>query len=126
MRLTGFKAKPLFFVALSAAMAAFAVSACGSSNSTITVASTGNGVGVYGVITTDSTAMPVIKRAEGTTSATILDGDQHKGNHVCGFNVSKNGHTYQFDWYTDNSLAAAALQTECGSAAQSAFLNEAP
>jgi hypothetical protein len=71
--------------------------------------------------------MAVIKKAEGTTSnVTVVDGDQHMGSHVCGFSVSKNGHSYQLDWYTDNSLAAAGLETECGSSAQQQFLSEAP
>jgi hypothetical protein len=127
MRLTGFKAKSRFTVAMSAAIAAFIVSACGGSNATITVASTGNGAGVWGVITTDSTAMAVIKKAEGATSnVTVQDGDQHMGNHVCGYNVSKNGHSYQVDYYTSSSLAESLLTSQCASTAQQQFLTEAP
>jgi hypothetical protein len=126
MRMTGFKAKSLFTITLSAAIAAFTLSACGGSNSTITV--TAGGGTIWGVVTSDSTAIPVIQKAESNTpNVTVQSGDVHMGNHVCGFNVSKNGHSYQFDWYTNNSASASLLQTtECGSTFQQQFLSEAP
>jgi hypothetical protein len=126
MKFTGFKTK--LFVTLAAAIAAFTVSACGSSNSTITAIGTTSGVPtVWGVITTDTTAMAVIKTAEGSTSnVTVQDGDQHMGNHVCGYSASKNGHSYQIDYYTNSSAAASLLEAQCSTTAQQQFLSGAP
>jgi hypothetical protein len=126
MKFRGFKTK--FFVTLAGAIAAFTVSTCGSSNSTITVVGTTSGVPtVWGVITTDSTAMAAIKTAEGSTSnVTLQDGDLHMGNHVCGFSTSKNGHSYQIDYYTNSSTAAALLEAQCSATGQQQFLSGAP
>jgi hypothetical protein len=126
MGFTGFKTKVLLL--LSVASAVFAVSACGGSNSSITVIGSSNGVpSVWGVITSDSTAMVVIKQAESNApNTTIQDGDAHQGNRVCGYSVSKNGHSYQVDYYTNSSLAASLIMTQCESAAQQTFLSEAP
>jgi hypothetical protein len=128
MRLKAFKINSLFGVALAAGIAAFTVSACGSSNSTITVTSGTSAVSVSGVITTDTTAMATIKTAEGKVpNANVQDGDHHIGDHVCGYSISKNGHTYQVDWYTNSSISASVLQSSgCSSTAQQQFLLEAP
>jgi hypothetical protein len=126
MTLTGFKAKSRFIVAVTAAIAAFTLSACGGSNATITVVDNTTG-SVFGVITTDSTAMVVITKAErNAPNTSVKDGDQHMGNHVCGYSVSKNGHSYQVDYYPSSSVAASLLASQCASAAQQQFLSEAP
>jgi hypothetical protein len=112
----------------SVAIAVFTVSACGGSNSSITVVGSTSGVpSLWGVITTDSTAITTIKTAESSTqNVTVQDGDQHQGNHVCGYSVSKNGHSYQVDYFTSNSLAASLIEAQCQSSAQQQFLSEAP
>ena len=132
MRLTGFKGKSRFTVALSAAIAVFILSACGSSNATATAIVAGSGFHVWGVFTTDSTAMGSIKASLNKaltggglpSNVTIQDGDQHSGSHICGFNVSKNSHTYQVDYYTDSSLPSTF--DPCSSAQQQQLLSQAP
>jgi hypothetical protein len=54
------------------------------------------------------------------TGVTLSNGDKHSGAHVCGFSVSKNGHTYQVD--VRGSLPASS----CSVSIQALFLFDAP
>ena len=117
--------------AIGGAIAAFTMSACGGSDTaTITLVGSVSGTPVvWGVVTTDSVAMAVIRQSAGTTAggAVIQDGDSHSGSRVCGFNVSKDGHNYQVDYYTNNPAAAAEIESSaCSSSAQQQLLSDAP
>jgi hypothetical protein len=123
VRVADVRAKSFFTVAVSTAIAAFTVSACGSSNSTITATGSQAGVTAFEVVTSDGTAISALKGSP-HGGATLQDGDQHTGNHICGFSVSKNGHSYQVDWYSNSSALTSALL--CSSSAQQQFLSAAP
>ena len=80
------------------AAAALLLTACG--NSSITVLRTSPAAAI--VITSDSNAISSLKpkiQAQLQAGETLVDGDQHTGDHFCGFSLSKNGHTYQVDTY---------------------------
>lgn len=83
-----------------AAAAAVLLTACG--NATITVVRTSPAGSI--VITSDGNAINALKpKIEALLGAgTVLDdGDQHTGQHLCGFSLNKNGHSYQVDAYGD-------------------------
>jgi hypothetical protein len=94
----------------------------GCGDQTVTASESASGINVSIVVTSDSTAISSIESSlkNTGTGVTISNGDNHKGSHVCGFNVSKNGHTYQVDVY--GNIPAST----CSSAAQAQFLAEAP
>ena len=113
---------------MAGAIAALTVSACGSpGNSTVTLIGSNAGVPfVWGVVTTDSVAMAAIRTTVGS-NGTVQDGDVHSGTRVCGYNVTKNGHSYQVDYYTNNAAAASAIESgACSSDAQQQLLTAAP
>jgi hypothetical protein len=93
---------------------------CGSQ--TITASESVSGVSVAIVVTSDSTGLASVESRIKSASpgVSISNGDSHSGAHVCGFNVSKNGHTYQVDVYgpVPNSI--------CNAQAQASFLQGAP
>jgi hypothetical protein len=93
----------------------------GCGNETVTASESVAGLTVSIVVTSDSTAIASLESSIKTsdTSATISNGDNHTGNHVCGFNVSKNGHSYQVDIY-------GTVPSSVCSAAQQSFLADAP
>jgi len=95
------------------------LSGCGSSS--ITVQSTSPAASI--VVTGDSTALTALKtkiQAQLLTGETVVDGDQHSGNHVCGFSATKNGHSYQVDAYGNVTTGT------CSSAQQKSFQNDLP
>ncbi|HZS14345.1 MAG TPA: hypothetical protein VFC09_07090 [Candidatus Dormibacteraeota bacterium] len=120
------------FLAVLGLPALLLLAACGgSSTSSITGQLSSGGLQGSMVVTTDSGAIAAVKAnlnlgQLSSSGVTIVDGDQHNGNHVCGFNVSKNGHSYQVDYYTDSSQLASLLTQGCSSTEQQRFLSEAP
>ncbi|MGA7987446.1 MAG: hypothetical protein WCB51_03495 [Candidatus Dormiibacterota bacterium] len=100
--------------------AALLLAGCG--NQTITASQTVAGLSVSIVVTSDSTAIASLESSLKTSdaSATVSNGDNHTGSHVCGFNVSKNGHTYQVDVY------GSVPSSTCNAQAQASFLADAP
>ncbi len=94
----------------------------GCGNQTITASESVEGLSVSIVVTSDSTAIASLESSLKTSdaTATVSNGDNHTGNHVCGFNVSKNGHTYQVDVY------GTVPSSTCNQAAQASFLADAP
>jgi hypothetical protein len=95
------------------------LAACG--NQTITASQTVSGVSVAIVVTSDSTAIGSLeaKLKSVAPGVTIANGDSHTGTRVCGFNVSKNGHTYQVD------IFGPVPTTICNAQAQASFLQDA-
>lgn len=94
------------------------LASCG--NQTITATEIGSGLTVSFVITGDTDAVNALEATIKSSGLTIVSGSSPAGAHVCGFNRSKNGHTYQVDVYGD------APATTCNAAAQTEFLSEAP
>jgi hypothetical protein len=94
----------------------------GCGNETVTASESSAGLTVSIVVTSDSTAIASLESSLKTSGAgaTVSNGDNHTGNHVCGFNVSKNGHTYQVDVY------GSVPSSTCNAAAQASFLADAP
>jgi hypothetical protein len=94
----------------------------GCGNQTITASQTVAGLSVSIVVTSDSTAITSLESSLKTSdaSATVSNGDNHTGSHVCGFNVSKNGHNYQVDVY------GTVPNSTCNAQAQASFLADAP
>ena len=75
------------------------------------------------VITSDKTAIAAIRAAviaAQQSDGGIYDGSNAVGSHVCGFNVSKNGHEYQVDVY--GNLPGSY----CSATSQASFLSSAP
>jgi hypothetical protein len=109
-------------LAACGALAVVLLSSCGSASLTVKVASPAASV----VVVSDSDAIAALKTkvqqlfSSGSTGSTVVDGDQHSGNHVCGFNRSKNGHSYQVDVY------GSAQANTCNNAAQQQFLSNVP
>jgi len=97
---------------------ALLLASCG--DETVTATESASGLSVSIVVTSDSTGIAAIEKSVKGSGATVTNGDTHAGAHVCGFNVSKNGHTYQVDVY--GSVPAST----CSDAAKSQFLAEAP
>jgi len=98
---------------------ALLLSGCGSSSLTVQSSSPAASI----VVTGDSSTMTAIKtkiQSQLSSSETIVDGDQHSGNHVCGFSATKNGHTYQVDAYGN------VPSTTCSSAQQQSFQSDLP
>ena len=95
---------------------------CGSSSSiTATISSTSQQGSV--VVTGDSDTLATLKTKAAAVfgaAATLADGDQHTGNQVCSFNVTKNGHSYTVVVY--GGLSASS----CNSQGQTQFLSQAP
>lgn len=92
----------------------------GCGNETITATETSSGLTVSFVITGDTDAVTTLEQTIKSSGLTIASGTSPTGAHVCGFNRSKDGHTYQVDVY------GAAPSTTCNAAAQTEFLSEAP
>jgi deoxyhypusine synthase len=98
--------------------ATLSLASCGTQ--TITATESGSGLSVSFVITADADALNTLEATIRTSGLTVVDGSSPKGAHVCGFNRSKNGHTYQVDVY------GAAPKSTCSVNAQNAFLAQAP
>ena len=100
----------------------------GCGNSAATFMTVSNGVTVSLVATSDSSAIAALKSKLpiGGGVTTIHDGDDHVGNRICGFSTSKNGHSYQIDWYETGPLPNSSAAELCGTAAQQSFLSLAP
>jgi hypothetical protein len=94
----------------------------GCGNQTITASQAVSGQSIAIVVTSDSTGIASVESRVKAASpgVTIANGDTHTGAHVCGFNVSKNGHTYQVDVY------GAIPSTICSAQARASFLQTAP
>jgi hypothetical protein len=95
----------------------------GCGNQTITASAAAlSGQSIAIVVTSDSTGIASVEAhvKAATPGVTIANGDTHTGAHVCGFNVSKNGHTYQVDVY------GAIPSTICSAQARASFLQTAP
>ena len=67
-----------------------------------------------------ATAVNALEATIKSAGLTIASGSSPTGAHVCGFNRSKNGHTYQVDVY------GGAPTTTCNAAGQTEFLAQAP
>lgn len=101
------------------AAVAFLLAACGSSS--ITVLRTSPAAAI--VITSDSNAISSLKpklQAALQAGETLVDGDQHTGDHFCGFSLSKNGHSYQVDAY------GTLPNTTCSQATQDSLKSQLP
>ena len=94
------------------------LASCGTQ--TITATETGSGLTVSFVITGDTDSVNALEATIKSAGLTIASGSSPTGAHVCGFNRSKNGHTYQVDIY------GGAPATTCNSAGQTEFLAQAP
>jgi hypothetical protein len=96
------------------------LSGCGGQTITASQAVSGQTIAI--VVTSDSTGIASVESRVKATSpgVTFANGDTHTGAHVCGFNVSKDGHTYQVDVY------GAVPTTICNAQAQASFLQSAP
>lgn len=94
----------------------------GCGDQTITASQAVSGQTVAIVVTSDSTGIASVESRVKAASpgVTVANGDTHTGGHVCGFNVSKNGHTYQVDVY------GVVPNTICNAQAQASFLQSAP
>lgn len=79
------------------------------------------------MFTSDSVGIGSVKVLDAATSAqTVLDGDQHTGNHVCDFTVVSKGaypgltgHTYHVDYYV--SMGTVLPTSVCDQESQQAF-----
>src|SRR3984893_1629326 len=110
----GVSSMPLLLLGSIGVAGTLLLSGCGSSS--ITVQSSSPAASI--VVTGDSTAVTALKtknQAQLQAGATAVDGDQHSGNHVCGFSVTKNGHSYQVDAYGN------VATTTCSSTQQKSF-----
>jgi hypothetical protein len=94
------------------------LASCG--NTTVTATETGSGLTVSFVITSDGDAVTALEATIKSSGLTVANGSSPTGAHICGFNRSKNGHTYQVDVYGD------APTSTCSASAQTEFLAEAP
>lgn len=93
----------------------------GCGNQSITITETADGVTGSVVVTSDSTAIAAVEARLGhTATRSIHAGDTHSGAHLCGFSVSKNGHSYQVDFY------GIVQGNPCDTAGQQGFLADAP
>jgi len=98
-----------------AVAAALLLTACGSA--TITVVRTSPAASI--VITSDSNAISALKpkiQPQLVAGQSLVDGDQHSGDRVCGFTLNKNGHSYQVDAY------GSLPNTTCSQQAQQSLL----
>jgi hypothetical protein len=111
-----------------AVAAVLLVAGCG--NSEITITGTSEGISVYTVVQSDSTGIGLVKQkisAEKPANliaamrGTVSDGSNPVGIHICGFSVSKNGHSYQVDRYAA-SLPAGVTSSEAAATACSSSL----
>ena len=98
----------------------------GCGNETVTASETQQGITVQVVVTSDSTAIDALKQSLPSTApgVTFSSGDTHTAPHVCGFSTSKNGHSYQVDFYGNLPSGTSALV--CSASAQQEFLADAP
>ncbi len=96
------------------------LSSCGTSSLTIKVPSSGSTV----VVSSDGDAINALKtkvqQSFASSGDSVVDGDQHSGNHICGFGKTKNSHSYQVDVY------GGAPTDSCNATAQQQFLNQVP
>lgn len=92
----------------------------GCGTQTITATDTGAGLTVSFVITGDTDAVNALEATIKSSGLTIVSGSSPTGAHVCGFNRSKNGHTYQVDIY------GGAPKSICSATSQAEFLAQAP
>ncbi len=105
---------------------ALLLAGCGAASATppsaaITVLSTAPTASI--VVTGDSTALAKLKakvQTQLSSGETVVDGDQHSGNHVCGFSATKNGHSYQVDAY------GGVSPNTCSSTQQQSFQRDLP
>lgn len=112
-------------IGLIATASALLLVGCG--NSTITLTAVSNGVTVSIVVTSDSNAIAALKSNPAVRAGgTIQEGDDHVGSHICGFSVSKGGHTYQVDYYDTGALSNSSPTELCGTIGQQSFLSQAP
>jgi hypothetical protein len=119
------------FVALGLPALLLLAGCGGSSSASVTAQLSAAGVQGSMVVTTDSGAIAAVRtdlKADqlSTSGITLVDGDQHSGNHVCGYSVSKNGHNYQVDFYGNSAQSSSLFASGCSSTEQQAFLNRAP
>jgi len=98
----------------------------GCGNETVTASETQQGITVQVVVTSDSTAIGDLESKLPSTAPGVKfsNGDTHTSAHVCGFSTSKNGHSYQVDFY--GNLPAGTSALVCSTAAQQEFLADAP
>jgi hypothetical protein len=103
-----------------AVSATLLLAGCGTASLTVKVSTPSAAI----VVSSDSDAIkafkPKVQQQLGSSGETLVDGDQHSGNHVCGFSASKNGHNYQVDVY------GSAPSDTCNSKAQQTFQSELP
>lgn len=99
----------------------------GCGNSTITITNMDTGVPITIVVTSDSTAIPSLEHNLPVLSGvSVRNGDDHVGTHFCGFSASKDGHTYQVDFYYEGGGPLPnSLEGACGTAEQKEFLSRA-
>lgn len=100
-----------FLLAGAGISAVLLLAACGGAELTISGA-VGTGQSAYFVVQSDATAISKLKTsaAQSGASTTVQDGDHHAGSHVCSWNTSKDGHSYQIDVYALGMSAAETTQ----------------
>jgi hypothetical protein len=111
-----------------AGAACLLAAACGTDAITVT-----GGVGsatLSVVVQSDSAGIALVKQSvssqNSTLSGTVTNGDSHVGDHLCSFHVSKNGNSYDVDFYASNLPAGIPATDFCSPAVQKAFLDGLP
>ena len=112
-------------------VAALLLSSCGTSSVTLIQPFQG-GASLSVVVVSDSDAVSALKprmeQAFGLSPGgvvQVLDGNQHTGNQICSFSVSKNGHDYTITVYGTAQFNPSEYMGACASASQQLFLSNA-
>jgi hypothetical protein len=82
------------------------------------------------VVQSDSAGIALVKKsvasANSTLSGTVTDGDNHVGRSLCSFHVSKDGNSYDVDFYASGLPAGVTASDFCSTAVKNAFLDGLP
>ena len=104
--------------------------AAGCSTDAITVTGGVGSATLSVVVQSDSAGIALVKQSvssqNSTLSGTVTNGDTHVGNHLCGFDVSKDGNSYDVDFYAAKLPAGIPVTDFCSPAVQKAFLAGLP
>jgi hypothetical protein len=82
------------------------------------------------VVQSDSAGIALVKQSvasqNSTLSGTVTNGDNHVGDHLCSFHVSKDGNSYDVDFYASGLPAGVTASDFCSTAVENAFLDGLP
>jgi hypothetical protein len=82
------------------------------------------------VVQSDSAGITLVKQSvtsqNGTLSGTVSSGDNHVGDHLCSFHVSKDGNSYDVGFYASGLPAGVTASDFCSTAVEKAFLDGLP